>query len=165
MASAPKVRQDAVRTASQGNLDFVAACLNGLIAYHAMHATGKHPSRCPMVEMKIGVNASMLYRDDSRNAEMTIVFLNQGNPFLLVSCGAKWPETVAYAVMERGVIENPSGVDFEPLWGKPCRPDELHETIRAALEKHVAWKIASWQDAIQKQEMFLKGVQAPVLLE
>lgn len=111
------------------------------------------------------VNASMLYRGEGKNAEITVGFLHQGTHFLLVGCGrgTKWPETVGFTVLERGVVEEDGS--YEPIWGKPCSPEELPEIIRSALETHLKWKIGSWKEKTHGQETLLHKLETPTEAE
>ncbi len=136
------MRAKPATTISEGNLQFVRACFDALIAFHARWGIGRvHPD----VTIKVSVNPSMLFRDDGKDAEMAIGCFHDDIAFLLIGSGERFPESLCF-----GHPRNREGEGC--LFGTRCQPDELPEIIRAALEEHLQWTIASLQREIKRHE-------------
>lgn len=137
---------------SRGNLDFIDACVNGLVAFSAKWTIG--PVK-PKVSMQISVNAAMLFRDaDDENAEMAVAFLHQGTSFLVIGCSGNkqnWQDAISFAFIRPGV-----GGNDEPIWGTHCSAGDIPEIIRIALEKHLQRKAKEGARALDENADLLK---------
>lgn len=142
--------KQAATTISDGNAQFVRTCLDGLVAFHARWGIGRVQ---PNVAIRMTVNASILFHDEGKDAEMSVGFFHDDIAFLLIGSGERFPETLCF-----GHPRNREGEGC--LFAKRCRPEELPEIIRSSLELHLDGTIiASLQRETSRHAALLQKLQ------
>ena len=143
------MRVEPTTTISEGNAQFIRTCLDGLVAFHAQWGVGAVQVN---VTLQVSVNASMLFRDEDKDAEMTVELFHGGKEFLKIASGEHWPESLCWA-------EECNRESEGCLFGRRCRPEELSEIIRSALERHLQRNIAALGQHTRAQEALLERLR------